>query len=165
MAGLPWSMPSALRPASATAQPPRRCTDTTVATRVSAGANPTPAASVGGVHERVRPGLELGHERLQSQVPVPPPETISPPTLVGREQGSEYAGGHLPGPVLGLRHQVALQPMTPRTVRPAAGGVGERTGIVGWQPQRRHADLDVDQHVGDAGGCGGRDGLRRVDAR
>ena len=76
--GSPWSMPSALSPQSATAQP-RRWRESRGDDR-ERGPEREVELGVRGVHQRVRAGLDLGRHVLMSYVPVPPAETTSPPT-------------------------------------------------------------------------------------
>ena len=62
MVGLPWSMPSALRPASHTAH--FGATDMTVASTLRAWRKRQAELGVGGVHQRVGAGLQLGAQRV-----------------------------------------------------------------------------------------------------
>ena len=56
--------------------------------------------------------------------------------------------------------------MTPRTVRPCrAGQVGEAAGVVGRATAAGEPDVDVDEHVADAGRRGRVDGRRRCRRR
>ena len=96
-------------------------------------------------------------------MPVPPDETISPPT--SRVRGEEDLDRPLDLDALGGAilddHQVALVAHRAAHVQAAAAGeVGEVAGLVGRAAAARQADVDVDQHVGDAGGGGGLDRLR-----
>ena len=55
-------------------------------------------------------------------------------------------------------------PMTPRTDRPAARArVGQPSGVVGPTAAARQPDVDVDQHLGDAGARRSGDGRLGVD--
>ena len=133
--GLPWSMPSALRPTSATA--PRRRVDH----RAEHGARLAERqvqAGVGGVHQRVAAGLHLADPGWRSYVPVPPDETMSPPTLAGRRGGSRSPARPWRAVAALDDHQVALVAHRAAHVRAPGPWArsARRPASSGGQPQR-----------------------------
>ena len=141
--GLPWSMPSALRPQSATAQ----SVDTEITVdrtreRLDEG---QAELAVGGVHERVGAGLDLGGPRVEvvgpgaarrdrpRRRPRRRPASAAPWT----PRASARACARSSSPTMWPSY-----PMTPRTVRPAARArSASRPASSGRQPQRGRPTL------------------------
>ena len=164
--GLPWSIPSDLRPTSATANPAVGLTEITVPASDSAGPKGSAQMAVGGVHQQVRAGLQLGDPLVE--VPgagAAARHDLAPDGLVGGHQ-QRHRLGHprLAGrPVLEPDQVALVAHHPPHLETPAPGPVGQRCGLVGRAAAAGEPDVDVDEHLAHPAVGRGVDGLGRVD--
>ena len=159
-------MPRALSPQSATAQPAE--TEITVARTGERLHEGQAELAVGGVHERVGAGLDLGG---------PGVEVVGPGAARRDHVAADlvWAAGST-APIDSSQHRRARgarssrptmwpsYPMTPRTDEPGgAGPVGQPAGVLGSATATREADVDVDEDLGHPRPRRGVDRRVRVD--
>ena len=137
--GLPWSMPSALRPQSATGTT-RVDGDRRSPRTASAGRNGRSSLRVRGVHQRVGAGLDLGGERVDVVGAGAAAGDDGAADVVVRRERARHRLGRLADPLAQGRPSPRRGPRSPscpaRRARGAASGRRGGPASSGAQPQR-----------------------------
>ena len=151
--GLPWSMPSAFSPTSATAQPRRhrdhRCR------HVQRLLERQSERAVVAVHQRVAAGLDLGDTGRGVQVEragAAGADDLAADVGVGLpQQRHRMVDGGLTLLARVDHHQMTLVAHHAAHLEPdRAGAVGQAAGVLGRDAAARQSDVDVDQASTDA---------------
>ena len=118
-----------------------------------------------GVHQQVRPGLDLAGPVVQVVGAGPARRgDVAADVVVGAAQQGHRLG-HLLGPTapVGVADDVALVAHDAADVQPPGPcELGQTTGVLGPAPAAGESDVDVDEHLG-PGVCGHLDRLGGVD--
>ena len=115
---------------------------------------------VGGVHERIGAGLDLGGPRIDVvRARSARGDELAARRRVGLEEGLHAVGDAVrAGRSVLEPDEMALVAHDPPDLEArGSGGVGERTGVLRSAAAAGHADVDVEHDLGDAAGNGGVD--------
>ena len=106
-----------------------------------------------GVHQAVRPGLDLGRPRVEvvRARPAGGDDVATGGVAGGQQHRHRLLDPWRPSWSRRLAHEVALVAHHAAHREPAgAGQVGEAPGVLGVAPAPGHAHVDVDEHLADA---------------
>lgn len=117
------------------------------------------------VHERVRPGLDLGGPSVDVVgAGAAGRHDLAADLGVGREEQAHGGPDEIGLRLDGLAHEVALVAHDPSHLEtPAPGECGDATRVDRGAAATGEAHVDIDENLAHTPGCGGVDGLGRVD--